>query len=146
MKSALRIGGLSALSAALLLALALGFPTGALAQDDDNQSGSAPPPPPAKFEPRELPPEQTRPVTEDELPEKVRPPDELEPEVRITRDDEGTITEEYRLNGLLYMVKVSPKGGTPWYLIDTDGDGQLEKRTTELGPHLNVPHWVLLEW
>ncbi|PWV64874.1 DUF2782 domain-containing protein [Plasticicumulans acidivorans] len=70
---------------------------------------------------------------------------ELQPEVTVIRRDEGTI-EEYRVNGKLYMVKVTPSKGYPYYLIDTDGDGNLETRRNDMDPGIAVPSWVLLRW
>jgi hypothetical protein len=83
--------------------------------------------------PAELPPP---PVTDEE---------EIEPEVRIIKRDDKTI-EEYRVNGQLYMIKVSPKNAPPYYLIDTDGDGTMEASRTEIEPNLMIPQWVLFRW
>src|SRR5690606_6816800 len=71
------------------------------------------------------------------VPEPPRIPDPLEsgqpiePEVTIIRRDDAVI-EEYRINGRMYMVKVTPKVGKPYYLVDQDGDGQLESRMGRL--------------
>jgi len=54
--------------------------------------------------------------------------------------------EEYRINGQLYMVKVTPRKGYPYYILDTDGDGDLDTRQDELSPRMMVPHWVILRW
>lgn len=67
------------------------------------------------------------------------------PEVTIRRR-EGSIVEEYRLNGRLYMVRVVPERGVPYYLIDTDGDGQLDTRRNQFDHGIMVPGWVLFEW
>jgi hypothetical protein len=69
----------------------------------------------------------------------------LEPEVTIIQGERETI-QEYRVNGQLYMIKVVPKKGYPYYLVDTNGDGRLETRYTDPGAHLLVPHWVLFRW
>jgi len=69
----------------------------------------------------------------------------LEPEVTI-REREGETVEEYRVNGHLYMVKVTPAIGPSYYLMDTDGDGQLESRLTGIRSDPVVPMWVLLSW
>ena len=69
----------------------------------------------------------------------------LEPEVTIIQRREQTV-EEYRLNGQLYMVKITPDKGFPYYLLDSDGDGDLDTRQDELSPKLMVPHWVILRW
>jgi len=79
------------------------------------------------------------------LPERVRSGQVLEPEVTIIQRKEETI-HEYRLNGELLAVKVEPKVGPAYYLIDTDGDGSLETRSNEFEPDLLIQGWVLLRW
>lgn len=69
---------------------------------------------------------------------------EKEPQVTIVQKGADTV-EEYRLNGLLYMIKITPKKGPPYYLIDSDGDGNLETRRNDLMPG-SVPVWVLFRW
>jgi hypothetical protein len=67
-------------------------------------------------------------------------PADLEPVVTITtRGDD--LVEEYRLNGRLYMVKVTPAKGKPYYLIDPEGKGEF--RRSELQPGISVPTWVI---
>ena len=68
----------------------------------------------------------------------------IEPEVTIIRRDEEVI-EEYRVNGVLYMVKVTPKVGKPYYLIDGDGDGKMETRSSLYNDPV-VPQWVIFSW
>jgi hypothetical protein len=79
------------------------------------------------------------------IPEPLQSGDSIEPEVNIIQKEDRTI-EEYRVNGQLYMIKVTPKVGKPYYLTDTDGDGSLESRQFELDSGLLVPNWILLEW
>ena len=95
----------------------------------------------------ELAPAETPPVVEDTAPPPIPSDDRegLEPEVTIIRKDDRTI-EEYRVNGELYMVKVTPSRGYPYYLVDSDGDGRLETRRNELDPRILVPSWVILRW
>jgi hypothetical protein len=86
----------------------------------------APPPPPENYNPPAAP----------ELPDAGQP----EPEVTITT--KGTeIHEEYRLNGRLYMIKVIPKKGKPYYLIDQEGSGQF--RRSEFESRIAIPTWVI---
>lgn len=77
-------------------------------------------------------------------PEVVRSGEPLEPEVTIIQRGEQTI-QEYRLGGRMYMVKVTPTVGPPYYMIDQDGDGRLETRSDTLDDH-PVPHWVIFSW
>lgn len=67
-----------------------------------------------------------------------------QPEVRIIRKKEAVI-EEYRVNGRLRFVKITPSVGKPYYMVDTNGDGVLETREDDLAnPPIN--QWILLEW
>ena len=66
-----------------------------------------------------------------------------EPEVTITKDGES-ITKEYRLNGHLYMVKVTLDGAPPYYLYkETEGSGWIRVESIE---PLIVPQWVVFEF
>lgn len=69
----------------------------------------------------------------------------LEPDVTIVQRKDATI-EEYRLNGRLYMVKVIPFVGKPYYLVDNDGDGLMEGRVSDLKRDPLVPQWVIFSW
>ena len=68
-----------------------------------------------------------------------------EPEITIKRRGGKTI-QEYRINGALYMVKIVPDIGPPYYLIDSDGDGNMDVRHSDLERNVKVPQWVLLRW
>lgn len=69
----------------------------------------------------------------------------LEPEVTIRRRGEDVI-EEYRIGGRLYMVKITPQLGPPYYLVDGDGDGNLETRFDDLDTRLMIPSWIIFSW
>ena len=69
--------------------------------------------------------------------------EDLEPEVRIIKRD-NAVVHEYRANGRLYMVKIVPTRGYPYYLYDSDGDGSLESRQDRLEPV--IPRWVIHRW
>ncbi|TDJ19106.1 MAG: DUF2782 domain-containing protein [Gammaproteobacteria bacterium] len=79
------------------------------------------------------------------LPDPVESGEALEPEITIIRRDDAIITE-YRVNGNLYMVKIVPAFGPPYYLIDRDGDGQMEGRINDIYDDIIVPQWVLFSW
>ena len=67
-----------------------------------------------------------------------------QPEVRIIRKKD-TVIEEYRVNGRLRFVKITPTSGSPYYMVDTDGDGILETREDNFSnPPIN--QWILLKW
>ena len=65
----------------------------------------------------------------------------LEPQVTITRRGEDEAAE-YRMNGKLYMIKVTPPHGIPYYLIDEKGDGRMTRQES-LDTGLRVPMWVI---
>ena len=67
-----------------------------------------------------------------------------EPQVTITRRGEDKV-EEFRIRGKLYMVRVTPPHGVPYYLVDQRGDGSLARIDT-LDPALSVPMWVIKSW
>ena len=70
---------------------------------------------------------------------------ELGPDVQIHRDKQATI-EEFRSHGQVYMIKITPKKGRPYYLIDADGDGDFDTHRDDLQPNLLIPSWVLFSW
>ncbi len=70
--------------------------------------------------------------------------EELEPEITIVQK-KNAIHEEHRLNGRLYMIKVTPTRGIPYFFLDHDGDGLLETRL-DGKPEPTVPQWVLFKW
>lgn len=107
----------------LIAALLLSFTLGVAGADE---------PPPA-----ELPPPPA-------MPESAESGQVIEPEVTIIEDDRGTIYE-YRVNGNLYQVKIQPVAGPAYYMLDLDGDGEMDVRRDE--PWNNdIPQWVLLRW
>lgn len=66
------------------------------------------------------------------------------PEITITETDEGTVYE-YRVKGQVYMVKIEPTVGPPYFLLDTNGDGILNVEERR-APDLAVPQWLLFSW
>ena len=105
---------------AVLLALALASPVAA--QEPPAGEAEAPPP----------------------IPESVPVPEGLEPQVRILRRGEDVI-EQYSVGGQVYMVRIIPAAGPPYYLFDTDGDGQLETFRNDL-ENPPIVQWRLFEW
>jgi len=79
------------------------------------------------------------------IPPKVQPPDDQSiPQVSIRTQDNGDRVEEYRQNGRLYMVKVSPRNAPPYYLLDTNGDGRLDAKDGE--GRVAPVYWTIYEW
>lgn len=56
------------------------------------------------------------------------------------------IITEYRRRGQLYMVKVKPKNGPAQYWVDRDGDGQFQRRDTDINEDINLPKWRIGTW
>src|SRR3990172_3028705 len=90
----------------VVLLLCAALPVAAQTQPKPNlQPVPEPPPPPAGFE---LDPA-------------------LEPQVTILKRGTDTV-EEYRVGGRLYMIKVTPARGAPYYMIDHKGDGRFSRQ------------------
>jgi hypothetical protein len=92
---------------------------------------------------------QTRPADLQPIPEPPPPPPGmiedagLEPQVTIRKRGEDKV-EEHRMNGKLYMIKVTPPHGTPYYLIDPKGDGGFIREDLGVGDRgISVPMWVI---
>lgn len=67
-----------------------------------------------------------------------------EPQVTITKQSEQTV-EEYRANGKLYMIKITPKHGVPYYLVDDRGDGKFARQES-LDSGFRVPRWIIFKF
>ena len=79
------------------------------------------------------------------LPPKVQD-EQIEPTVTI-REEEDRRIEEYSHNGRVFMVKITPDKGEPYYFMDLDGDGQLERdeRSRAFQP-VEPAQWKIKEW
>lgn len=109
---------LPARACALAAALAFSLVAGAQPPPGSEQLEAPPPPPPG-----------------------LEPNPALEPEVTIYQRGEEQV-EEYRIGGQLYMIKVTPRVGPPFYLIDFQGNGQFIRRDSP-DPGLSPPMWVI---
>jgi hypothetical protein len=66
------------------------------------------------------------------------------PQVTITQRGEDKV-EEYRTNGKLYMIKVTPPHGVPYYLVDEKGDGVMTRMNT-MTSGTRPPMWTIKSW
>ncbi|MFO7541796.1 MAG: DUF2782 domain-containing protein [Thiobacillus sp.] len=66
------------------------------------------------------------------------------PAVTIKPSAQGRVIE-YRANGKLFMLKVIPKVGKPYYLVDQKGDGQFARQDS-LDSGMRPPMWVVKEF
>ena len=66
-----------------------------------------------------------------------------EPEITIIKKKGETI-EEYRINGQLYMMKITPEHGVPYYMHKEDQDGGW--LMSGPNPPLVVPKWTIFRF
>jgi len=66
-----------------------------------------------------------------------------DPDVTIRQDGDKTI-QEYRQNGFLYAVKVTPKHGKPYFLVRADGTSPNFIRSDQ--PDMLIPQWEIFKW
>ncbi|MFS2068673.1 DUF2782 domain-containing protein [Pseudomonas sp. CT11-2] len=66
-----------------------------------------------------------------------------EPQVTIRTEGDKTI-QEYRQNGFLYAIKVTPKGGKPYFLVRADGSEGNYIRSDQ--PDMLIPAWEIFKW
>ena len=115
------------LNGVLVISLAL-IMAGAHAQDETAPADDPAAPPP-------IPPILPKLTEEDVVPSVV------------IRKEEDELVEEYSINGQIYMVKITPDKGFPYYYLDEDGDGQLELQPGENGMNPVRPvYWKVKEW
>ncbi|MGQ0442769.1 MAG: DUF2782 domain-containing protein [Methylophilaceae bacterium] len=89
-------------------------------------------------------PANAEPLEEVPSPPKVQDGEALdEPEITIRKKGKETI-EEYRINGELYMMKIIPEHGVPYYLHKEDQEGGW----INIGPNppLAIPKWILFRF
>lgn len=107
----------------LLAAIVLGACAAAAAQQPPRLEPLAPPPAPPGL--REAPAD--------------------EPLVRIAPPSGDEKVEEIRHDGRAVILKVTPPGGTPYYLVDTTGSGNWVRRDS-LDDGVRVPMWTIFSF
>ncbi len=70
----------------------------------------------------------------------------LEPEITIIPGKDGGTITEYSVNGEVYKVKITPAFGPPYYLIDKNGDGEMDCKVNKIYDDICVSQWVLFSW
>lgn len=80
------------------------------------------------------------------IPEKVQAEAEPgePPTVSIRVEENGDRVEEYAQGGRVFMVKVTPRRGPPYYLTDPDGNGRFNRDDRD--PRISPVHWSIYEW
>lgn len=90
-------------------------------------------------------PDNLEPLEEVPPPPKVIDGEALEGEPQVTIRKKGKDTiEEYRINGELYMMKVTPEHGVPYYLHKEDQDGGWVNSGPN--PPLSIPKWIIFRF
>ena len=59
-------------------------------------------------------------------------------------ESNGDVVTEYRVNGSVAMVKITPNRGPTYYLLDADGDGRLDRTphgTTDTPVYFKLYGW-----
>ena len=94
--------------------------------------------------------QQSKPPVLQPIPEPPPPPPgyeldpSLEPQVTILKRGTDTV-EEYRIGGKLYMIKITPQNGKPYYLVDSKGDGTFARQDS-YDSGIKPPMWVIFQW
>ena len=52
----------------------------------------------------------------------------------VRTESNGDVVSEYRVQGQLRMVRVKPARGPAYYMIDSNGDGRLDRSKGEVSP------------
>jgi hypothetical protein len=95
---------------------------------------------------QEAPPPPTLEPIPDGSPTTVQGEGPVAPTVTIRRLESGVIREYRAYGGRVYMVEVIPSVGPHYFLVDTDGSGNLVTRYNNFYPRLAIPNWILLQW
>ena len=93
-------------------------------------------------------PPGTRPLEEPPPPPQITQsdtPPSAEPTVTVRFEGDQRI-EEHRINGRLYMQRVTPRHGKPYVLMDHRGDGTFTRLDNTIDQNLRATQWVLLEF
>ncbi len=96
----------------------------------------------------QTPPKDLQPLPDIPPPPKLSstpsPDDPNEPQVTIRQEGENKV-EEFRSKGRVYAIRVTPKLGKPYLLIDPDGKGTMT-RAEDIGGAMRAPQWTLFEF
>ena len=88
-----------------------------------------------------LPPPPAMAPVPDAAPDAAPADESVEPQVTIIQREEAMV-EEYRIHNQLFMIKVTRNNAKPYYLVDSDGDGKLDKRRNEMNSKIPIPPWI----
>lgn len=74
-------------------------------------------------------------------------PTAVTPEIDVREYDNRRV-EEYRVGSQLYKMKITPRNGQPYYLVDPEGTGEMEWRrnSMDVEADVRVPQWTLFKF
>lgn len=74
-------------------------------------------------------------------------PSALAPEIDVREYDNRRV-EEYRVGSQLYKMKITPKNGQSYYLVDPEGTGEMEWRrnSMDVEADVRIPQWTLFKF
>jgi hypothetical protein len=84
-----------------------------------------------KLEPLPAPPPMAPGLSDDDIGPRINIPVQKEDKVEVVRE-----------NGRVVMMKVTPPGGVPYYLMDNTGNGSWTRRDS-LDDGVRVPMWTI---
>lgn len=96
-----------------------------------------------RAKPKDVVPVEDAPVASKEL---IPPKEKATLEAKVTTVKKGADkVDEYRMNGKLFKMRITPAKGPSYFLVDPKGDGNFIRAD---GPEQKIatPTWVLLEW
>ena len=72
-------------------------------------------------------------------------PDDEAPQVTIRQEGESKVEEFRTRGGKIYAIRVTPKIGKPYVLVDPDGKGTMTN-ATEINGGVRAPQWTIFEF
>jgi Protein of unknown function (DUF2782) len=68
--------------------------------------------------------------------------DEVDETEIVITTKQARMIEEFRVANQLYMIKVTPRIGAPYYLVDSLGDGKFARQNS-LDSGFRPPRWTI---
>ena len=75
----------------------------------------------------------------------LTPDDDEAPQITIRQEADSKVEEFRTKSGKVYAVRVTPKLGKPYMLVDPDGKGTMTN-ATEINGGVRAPQWTLFEF
>jgi hypothetical protein len=69
----------------------------------------------------------------------------LTPDVATRTNNSGDVVQEYRVNGRVFMERITPRYGRPYVVMHDRGDGTFTRQDNPLDT-LRAPQWTLWEF